>query len=641
MSDEIGKRIGGVVYVHRSAIALLSAASSRALSDAAERTGGFEWNVVKIGKGVVTFLLYESFDETAFPALLESLRVTGGRHPVRTDFRKRANPPILHRKELLLSADDPCQPKFRALTAAAEEHGLFTDNHAIGTREVWQKRIADAGLVLKGHALLAAHEDHVDVARHKTAIVRGELSQPMRLMMRLGMVASGWSIFDYGCGQGDDVAALKSEGYDAFGWDPHHATEGRRQPADAVNLGFVINVIDDPKERIETLKAAWGFAKKALCVSVMLQGRISTRGQRPHRDGFLTSRGTFQRYFVQQELRELVASATGQTPLSLAPGIVAAFRDKDLEQEILLRRRSRAFVQGGPSPRPPVRERLVVVKPTLKERLAPVLEVLREQAILLGRLPDSEEVPPQVRSALTEMRIAWERAADALHETLSENAAFADAGGTRREDLLVHIALQQFPGSPKYRSLPRSLQTDIKTFFGSLGNATAEATKLLFAAGDKAGVRADAEAAVGAGLGGWRGKRFRFASSTLPRLPARLRVLVGCAEVLQGGAIGCDFVDVDTETSRVTMITCDNAEQPVPFVVEKLRVDLGRLKVFASRREPETSPIYFKSRFLPRDHSGLDRQIVFEKELESSGLFVEGGPEPKWIDVNAALSRRR
>jgi hypothetical protein len=105
-----------------------------------------------------------------------------------------------------------------------------------------------------------------------------------------------------------------------------------------------------------------------------------------------------------------------------------------------------------------------------------------------------------------------------------------------------------------------------------------EGRKLLFAAGDCAGVRKDAEAAVAEGLGGMRGgKTFRFRARTLPRLPSRLRVMVGCAEVLQGGVDAGDFVDIDLEAPRVTMITCDDVEQPIPFIVERVTVDLGRL----------------------------------------------------------------
>ncbi len=66
--------------------------------------------------------------------------------------------------------------------------------------------------------------------------------------------------------------------------------------------------------------------------------------------------------------------------------------------------------------------------------------------------------------------------------------------------------------------------------------ASAGHRRLLFAAGDRDGVRHDIEAAIANSLGGMRGKRyFRFRSTVLPKLSPRLRVLVGSAEVLQGG----------------------------------------------------------------------------------------------------------
>jgi DNA phosphorothioation-associated putative methyltransferase len=369
----------------------------------------------------------------------------------------------------------------------------------------------------------------------------------------------------------------------------------------------------------------------------MVQGRVDTRAQKPHRDGYLTSRGTFQKYFEQQELRELVSAASGQQPLSLAPGILAVFRNKDLEQEVLLRRRSRAFAEGL-LPRPPRRERVTPILVGLRERLSGVLETLRETALSLGRLPEPEEAPSHVRTNLAELRIGWAWALDVLRKDISADDAFVEAARGRREDLLVHMALQQFPGSAKYRSLPRSIQADIKAFFASQANALMEARRLLFAAGDRAAIRADAEAAVADGLGGLRGtNKFRFLSSTLARLPARLRVLVGCAEVLQGGVAGCDLVDIDLESPRVAMLTCDDLEKPIPFITERVKVDLGRLKVFADRLEPETTPVYFKSRFLPRDQPVPEQQIEFETALATTGLFKGDAPEPRWADVYAAL----
>lgn len=635
---KVGKRVGGALYVHRDALAMIGEDAHRVRA-AAEMAGASEWNVAKIEKSSVSLLLYESFDGSPFPALLASTKIDPSSGAVtHTDYRGRANPPILHRKELLLPPDDPRLPAFRALTAAAEEHGLFVDSNKIGTRKAWQARIADAGLVLRGHRLVPADEEHVEVARHKTAIVRRDLSQPMQLMMRFGVVDQGRSVFDYGCGQGEDVAALASQGFEAFGWDPHHAPKGPRAPADVVNLGFVLNVIEDPRERIETLKAAWGFAKRTLCVSVMLQGKASTTGHKPYRDGYVTSRGTFQKYFEQQELQSFVASVTGEKPLAFAPGVVAVFRDKDLEQEVLLRRHSRAFVEGA-FPRPPRRERIVVARPELRERIGPAIEVLRSRAILLGRLPEQEEAPSDAMACISENRVSWQRAMDLLEQDLGADEEFAVAGRLRREDLLVHLALMQFPGAPKYRHLPRSIQTDLKAFFKGHSAALDESRRLLFAAGDRQGVRADAEAAVAEGLGGLRGTHhFRFRSTVLSRLSPRLRVLVGSAEVLQGGVESSDFVDIDLDAPRIVMITCDDIDNHIPFVVERTFVDLGRLKVSTDRRDPETTPIYFKSRFMPADDPNRDRQIAFEAALVGTGLFVPGMREPEWADVKARVA---
>jgi hypothetical protein len=59
--------------------------------------------------------------------------------------------------------------------------------------------------------------------------------------------------------------------------------------------------------------------------------------------------------------------------------------------------------------------------------------------------------------------------------------------------------------------------------------------------------------------------------------------------------------------------------------------------VFADRREPETTPVYFKSKFLPRNQVGRERQIEFESALAATGLFERDASEPKWPDVKAAL----
>jgi hypothetical protein len=113
--------------------------------------------------------------------------------------------------------------------------------------------------------------------------------------------------------------------------------------------------------------------------------------------------------------------------------------------------------------------------------------------------------------------------------------------------------------------------------------------------------------------------------------------MVGCAEVLQGGVDAADFVDIDLESARVTMVTCDDVEQPIPFIVERVIVDLGRLKVSVDRRERGSTPLYFKSRFLPEGDKLLDGQAEVEAALSATGLFEPGLAEPGWDKLAPAL----
>jgi len=52
----------------------------------------------------------------------------------------------------------------------------------------------------------------VVVKRHRTAISRGQLSVPLQTAARHGFLDGSKSIFDYGCGRGNDVAILKVAG---------------------------------------------------------------------------------------------------------------------------------------------------------------------------------------------------------------------------------------------------------------------------------------------------------------------------------------------------------------------------------------------------------------------------------------------
>ena len=132
------------------------------------------------------------------------------------------------------------------------------------------------------------------------------MSSPMGHLLRFGFLDGTHSVFDYGCGRGDDLRLLASMDIPATGWDPEYRPDGRQEPADVVNLGFVLNVIEDAEERRNTLRTAFALARKVLIVSVMVGYQREREQFAAFRDGVRTRRNTFQRYFTQDEFRSYV-----------------------------------------------------------------------------------------------------------------------------------------------------------------------------------------------------------------------------------------------------------------------------------------------------------------------------------------------
>ena len=632
-----GKRVGGDTYLHKAAVDGAEPVLAERVAHARALAPDEQWNVAKVGAQAVSLLLYENFDEVAFPALLHSARIDlKAGAVVRIDYRGRDNPPILHRKEMMLLGSDPRRPAFAALTRVAEEAGLFVQPHRIGNRRAWLERVAEAGLEIRGPRLMPRVAEHVGIERHRTAIARRELSQPMQLLVGNGIVSEGRTVFDYGCGQGDDVAALAGNGFEAFGWDPHHAPNGLRREADVVNLGFVLNVIEDRHERAETLRAAWSFARRALAVSAMTFGKVNLAGQRPYLDGHLTSRGTFQKYYGQQELRDYLIAVLGEEPLALGPGVFSVFRDKDLEQEVLLRKRSRRFAHS--TMRPPARERATAIRPGVAERCGEELDALRIAMLGRGRPLANEEFPLGLRLALHSKGVSTARATAMCLSDLFDQGEMAAASFARSEDMLVHLALTLFPGAPKYTTLSKSIQLDVRAFFGGHAKALERARGLLFSAGDANILARATEDALALESVAARGSgSLRLRAEALPDLPPVLRVLVGCAGVLCGGEADADYIDIKPGLKRVSFLSCRDPAARLPLITERTKVDLARLRSRTDR--PDGLVVYLKSRFMPLTNPAREAQEQFDRELLKSEVVSKEGRGPHLKELREAQKK--
>jgi DNA phosphorothioation-associated putative methyltransferase len=156
-ASAVGKRLPAALYLHADGIDRLPPIL-RVLEGVARRLIGEvdEAVLVKLhlDKPAVSYLEYPGFDRVAHPALRSGHLVS--LDPFGCDFRdysRHANPPILHRKELLLPADDPRRKRFATLTRQEERAGLYEEPSSIGREEAWNDLLASRGLEIKGHRL--------------------------------------------------------------------------------------------------------------------------------------------------------------------------------------------------------------------------------------------------------------------------------------------------------------------------------------------------------------------------------------------------------------------------------------------------------------------------------------------------------
>jgi DNA phosphorothioation-associated putative methyltransferase len=128
----------------------------RILIFAARRiVGELDYDILKLATDgrAISFLSYIDFDTDAHPALRRSVRVYLPRasYEIR-EYGASENPPILHRKDTLVSPSYPGYLMFKQLTDAEESMGLLAAPD-IGTRERWAAVLATHGVEIHGHAL--------------------------------------------------------------------------------------------------------------------------------------------------------------------------------------------------------------------------------------------------------------------------------------------------------------------------------------------------------------------------------------------------------------------------------------------------------------------------------------------------------
>lgn len=320
---------------------------------------------------VLSYLDYPEFDRDPHPALCQSLQIQLKTATVQIrQYGRSGNPPILHRKETFVSPQYPLYDRFVWLTQQEEACGLLAEANQIGTLKAWQQRLSQLGLEIQGQGLAcpidraswttppsetartpvkpphrplapqpqptaprpscapaSQGEEAPEIQRHRAAIARSTLSRPLRLAVEAGLLPPGCQVFDYGCGRGGDMERLQEEGYCVAGWDPYYQPDTPQVAAEVVNLGYIINVIENEAERREALVSAWTLAQKVLIVAAQVVLEDARHGSIAYGDGVITQRNTFQKYYEQEELKHYIDQVLGVDAIPLGLGIYAVFRE--------------------------------------------------------------------------------------------------------------------------------------------------------------------------------------------------------------------------------------------------------------------------------------------------------------------------
>jgi DNA phosphorothioation-associated putative methyltransferase len=451
--------------------------------------------------------------------------------------------------------------------------------------------------------------DALAIPRHKTAIRRRDLSRPVKCALGDGLLGVTTSVFDYGCGHGEDVELLRQQGIDCAGWDPVLYPERPLQGADVVNLGYVVNVIEDPAERTTAVRRAWQLCRQLLVVAA--QVRVAGRGPShvEFGDGILTGRGTFQKYYDQGELKAFLEATLGTEPVPAALGVFYVFKDEALRQQFLASR----YRRHAATPRKRVSERRF-------EEHREILEPFMAHLTQLGRLPEADEFPEAV--ALIS-RFGSLRRAFALVRRVTGSEAWDTLRQRRTEDYLVYLALARFRKRPPLGQLPLPLQRDLKAFFGTYSKACRQADELLFRAGHAEAID---EACRRSPVGKLLPNALYVHRSALEFLEPLLRVYEGCGRAYLGEVEGANVIKLHRFSGKISYLCYPDFEKvPHPALRRSVKLSLRTRELECLDYTDSTNPpvLHRKEAFLLPDDPLYRTCCRLTQQEEAHGLLED------------------
>jgi len=617
----IGKKLPDALYVHVTALAELNLCLQeyeQTFRHLLPDDSFSNCTLIKFSyeQPTISYLYYPDFDQDPHPALHTSIQVDIETKSVRyRNYNSSSNPPILHRKETFVTPNYPYHQTFAELTRQEKTMGLLKETRTIGTRNGWLQRLQEFNVTIREHQVISLQSDRQiqyqpKIERHKAAIHRPDLSKPVRLALEAGLFSEDSTFFDYGCGHGEDIKWIRDRGFPSVGWDPYYQPQSDRTPADIVNLGYVINVIEAQPERREALIKAWDITQRVLIVSAQVLISDVGQGQITYSDGIVSSRNTFQKYYEQEELKLYIDQVLGVDSVPVALGIYFVFRDPAQAQTF----RACRFHSRATTPR--VR---VVTKrfEYYQELLSPLMAFFAER----GRLPVGEELS-KFEALLAEFSTV-RRAFNLIVQATNQNEwdAIVD---TRRHDILVFLALSNFDNPYqrlKLSQLSPPYQTDIKSLFGSYQAACTTADLMLLNLGRYGFM---ATCCQNSKIGRLDDRALYVHVSALDNLDTMLRLYEGCASRTIGRMDGATLVKFHLHQPKITYLFFPDFDtEPHPKLQASMQIDLRDLHVRYRDYHNSDNPtvLHRKDAHVTTDYPLYKKFAKLTKQEENWGLL--------------------
>lgn len=141
----------------------------------------------------------------------------------------------------------------------------------------------------------------------------------MSYLLKNNILSKEDYILDYGCGFGKDITYLKENSFKyVWGYDKYIPNYSNRdyqeQLYSQIYCFYVLNTIENNTERIETLQNIYSLLNTNGTAYIAVRSidefyKNKSKLYIEHKDGIITTRHTFQKYFSRKDIEELIQNS--------------------------------------------------------------------------------------------------------------------------------------------------------------------------------------------------------------------------------------------------------------------------------------------------------------------------------------------